>query len=124
MEQLLAGLGNRVFLMNNVHEDAPEVFQTRWTLSYLRGPLTRTQIKTLMEPVKRETLDVKGKRADGESESLEATFHLSPFTSHASRPMLPPDVPQHFIPVRGSQPSGSTLIYQPMLLGCFAGARI
>jgi len=30
--------------------------------------------------------------------------------------MLPPDVPQHFIPVRGSQPSGSTLIYQPMLL--------
>ncbi len=55
MEQLLAGLGNRVFLMNNVHEDAPEVFQTRWTLSYLRGPLTRTQIKTLMDPVKRET---------------------------------------------------------------------
>ena len=52
MEQLLAGLGNRVFLMNNVHEDAPEVFQTRWTLSYLRGPLTRTQIKTLMDPVK------------------------------------------------------------------------
>ena len=31
--------------MNNVHEDAPEVFETRWTLSYLRGPLTRTQIK-------------------------------------------------------------------------------
>ncbi len=52
MEQLLAGLGNRVFLMNNVHEDASEVFQTRWTLSYLRGPLTRTQIKTLMDPVK------------------------------------------------------------------------
>ena len=41
MEQTLAGLGNRVFLLNNVHEDAPEVFQTRWTLSYLRGPLTR-----------------------------------------------------------------------------------
>lgn len=59
MEQLLAGLGSRVFLLNNVHEDAPEVFQTRWTLSYLRGPLTRTQIKTLMEPVKRETLNVK-----------------------------------------------------------------
>ena len=117
MEQLLAGLGNRVFLMNNVHEDAPEVFQTRWTLSYLRGPLTRSQIKTLMEPVKRETLDVNGKKAGGEPESLEATFHLSPFTSHASRPMLPPDVPQHFIPVRGSQPSDSTLIYQPMLLG-------
>jgi len=31
--------------------------------------------------------------------------------------MLPPDVPQHFIPVRGSQPNGTRLIYQPMLLG-------
>ena len=40
--------------MNNVHEDAPEVFQTRWTLSYLRGPLTRTQIKTLMDPRRTE----------------------------------------------------------------------
>jgi len=117
MEQLLAGLGNRVFLMNNVHEDAPEVFQTRWTLSYLRGPLTRTQIKTLMEPVKRKMLDVKGSVDSEQPGSSVAMAHISPFTSHLSRPMLPPDVPQHFIPVRGSQPSGSALIYQPMLLG-------
>jgi hypothetical protein len=117
MEQLLAGLGNRVFLMNNVHEDAPEIFQTRWTLSYLRGPLTRMQIKTLMEPVKRKMLHVKGNTAGVDLESLQPTHHVSPFTSHLSRPMLPPDVPQHFIPVRGNQPSGSTLIYQPILLG-------
>ncbi len=38
MEQTLAALGSRVFLLNNVHEDAPEVFETRWALSYLRGP--------------------------------------------------------------------------------------
>lgn len=117
MEQTLAGLGNRVFLLNNVHEDAPEVFQTRWTLSYLRGPLTRTQIKTLMDPVKREMLDVKSKMAGLGPQSSEATFHISHLTSHAVRPMFPPDVPQHFIPVRRSQPSGSALIYQPMLLG-------
>src|SRR5262245_3018099 len=49
MEQTLAGLGNRIFLMNNVHEDEPVVFETRWCLSYLRGPLTRTQIKMLMD---------------------------------------------------------------------------
>jgi hypothetical protein len=52
MEQTLAGLGNRVFLMNNVHEDAPVIFETRWTMSYLRGPLTRDQIKKLMDPLK------------------------------------------------------------------------
>jgi hypothetical protein len=47
MEQTLGGLGNRVFLLNNVHEDAPEVFETRWVMSYLRGPLTRDQIRQL-----------------------------------------------------------------------------
>ena len=39
MEQTLAGLSSRVFLMNNVHEDAPTVFRSRWALSYLRGPI-------------------------------------------------------------------------------------
>jgi len=47
MERILAGLGSRVFLMNNVHDDAPTVFETRWAMSYLRGPLTRQQIKKL-----------------------------------------------------------------------------
>ena len=49
MEELLAGLGNRVFLMNDVHEDGPVVLETRWAMSYLRGPLTRDQIKVLMK---------------------------------------------------------------------------
>ncbi len=47
MEQTLAGLGNRVFLMRNVHDDQPVVFQSRWALSYLRGPMTLPQIKQL-----------------------------------------------------------------------------
>jgi hypothetical protein len=49
MGELLAGLSDRVFLMSNVHEDAPVVFATRWAMSYLRGPLTRDQIKILMK---------------------------------------------------------------------------
>ncbi|MGL4513905.1 MAG: ATP-binding protein [Lacipirellulaceae bacterium] len=52
MERNLAGLGNRVFLMNNVHEDAPRVFQTRWAMSYLCGPLSRGQIQKLMDPLR------------------------------------------------------------------------
>ena len=114
MEQILAGLGNRVFLLNNVHEDAPEVFQTRWTLSYLRGPLTRTQIKTIMDPIKKALL-----RTEGSEQRAESTISApsTQFSALRTRPMLPPDVPQQFIPIRGSQPSGSALIYQPMLLG-------
>lgn len=113
MEQTLAGLGNRIFLMNNVHEDEPVVFETRWCLSYLRGPLTRTQIKQLMDPATRETLNVKRETSVAKS-SASST---SRSTLHASRPMLPPDVPQHFVPLRGTHPDGSELVYVPMLLG-------
>ena len=52
IEKIISSLGNRVFLMNNTHEDAPELMQTRWVMSYLRGPLTRDQIKVLMDPLR------------------------------------------------------------------------
>ncbi len=112
MEQTLAGLGNRIFLMNNVHEDEPVVFETRWCLSYLRGPLTRTQIKTLMEPVRRETSNVKRETSGARHSALSTQS-----SALTSRPMLPPDVPQHFVPLRGTKPEGSELVYAPMLLG-------
>ena len=37
MEQILAGLSNRIFLLNNTHEDAPEVFETRWAMNTSRS---------------------------------------------------------------------------------------
>ncbi|MEM7144496.1 MAG: DUF87 domain-containing protein [Verrucomicrobiota bacterium] len=65
MEAVLAGLGSRVFLMNNVHEDAPAIFHVRWVMSYLRGPLTRGQIKELMaEKMVREEEREAGEAAD------------------------------------------------------------
>ncbi|TWT87540.1 AAA-like domain protein [Pseudobythopirellula maris] len=56
MEATLAGVGSRVFLMNNVHDDAPRVFHTRWAMSYLCGPLSRGQIKGLMDPIRERFL--------------------------------------------------------------------
>jgi hypothetical protein len=109
MEQILAGLGNRVFLMNNVHDDAPEIFETRWTLSYLRGPLTRNQIKTLMDPLKVEGVQRSKFEVDPRTSDLERPV------DRGQRPLLPPDVPQYFVPVRGKQSGPVT--YRPMLLG-------
>ena len=43
----LPGSKSRVFLLQNAHEDGPVLFHTRWAMSYLRGPLTRKQIKRL-----------------------------------------------------------------------------
>jgi hypothetical protein len=110
MEQLLAGLDKRIFLMNNVHDDAPELFETRWALSYLRGPLTRAQIKLLMDPLKATA-----------ATPTPAAFATAPapVTSappKSERAILPPDITQYYIPVRSSG-AGETLTYHPMLLG-------
>ncbi len=50
VDRLLSALGKRQFLLHNVHEKEPVVFETRWTLSYLRGPLGRDETKTLASP--------------------------------------------------------------------------
>jgi hypothetical protein len=52
LEGLMSNLTQRVFLMRNVHEDAPVLMKTRWALSYLRGPLTGPEIARVMAPRK------------------------------------------------------------------------
>ncbi len=52
LDRLLSALESRRFLLHNVHDDGPVVFESRWAMSYLRGPLTRAQIKLLMGPRK------------------------------------------------------------------------
>ncbi|HKO36324.1 MAG TPA: hypothetical protein VJV21_07570 [Pyrinomonadaceae bacterium] len=115
MEQILAGLGNRIFLLNNVHEDAPEVFETRWAMSYLRGPLTRTQIKSLMEPIKALGHTVAPTAAATQTAPAAAAAPAA--STVTQRPVLPPEVSQYFIPVRSEAPAGATLTYHPMVLG-------
>ena len=111
MEQLLAGLSTRIFLMNNTHDERPEVFETRWTMSYLRGPLTRTQIKSLMDPVKAQRVEP--------SKVEPISVPASPQTSapQKDKPVLPPEISQYYIPVRSSADANTRLSYRPMLIG-------
>jgi hypothetical protein len=123
MEEILGGLGNRVFLLNNVHEDRPEVFETRWVMSYLRGPLTRNQIKQLMAD--RRPAPGTGRAAPTPATAAAPARDPEPAASGAApaasrggaRPVLPPGVPQHFVPARGRAPAGAALVYQPTVLG-------
>ncbi len=46
-DKLISGLGKRVFLLRNVHEKQPSLFQTRWAMNYLAGPVTRNRISEL-----------------------------------------------------------------------------
>ncbi len=47
LDASISGLDKRQFLLHNTHEPAPQIFGTRWALSYLRGPLTKEQIGRL-----------------------------------------------------------------------------
>ena len=111
-EQILAGLGRRVFLMNNVNEDAPVTFQTRWVMSYLRGPLTRNQIKHLMDEKKANTPVVEHTDIRQELPATE-----QPHIPGQAKPVLPPDIPQYFIPIKSARPAGTALLYEPMIFG-------
>ncbi len=44
---LLNQAAKRIFLLYSIHLPKPVLFETRWTLSYLQGPLTLPQIQTL-----------------------------------------------------------------------------
>ncbi|MEO7362485.1 MAG: DUF87 domain-containing protein [Gemmatimonadaceae bacterium] len=121
MEATIAGLGKRVFLMHSVHESAPVTFETRWTLSYLAGPMTREQIKTVTALSKSADAGVASAPAStagvvaaasrsstgGGLSSLDATT-----AKHA--PVLPPDVPRYFIPPSGNPANVS---YNPAIIG-------
>ncbi|NLO27733.1 MAG: ATP-binding protein [Actinobacteria bacterium] len=126
MEQTLAGLGKRVFLLYNIHESGPVTFQTRWTLSYLAGPLTRTQIKTLMDPRR------PAEAAAGPATTAAVTAEPSAPTPAATadvgeraatgivaagiRPLLPSEIPQYYLPLRGAIPAGPSLVYRAGVL--------
>ena len=116
LKSLISGLQKRQFLLHNVHEKAPVVFNTRWVLSYLRGPLTRDHIKTLMSP-KKTAHRAQPSPGTAVQESQRVTSATSPEqVSAAVRPQLPPDIRQYFAPQKLALPQGGQLEYRPYLI--------
>lgn len=76
IKQLMSGLSNRRFLVKNVHEPGVKVFQSRWAMSYLAGPLTRLQLKTL-NPTPDTTL------------AMPITAPVPPVSAHMGTPPQP-----------------------------------
>jgi len=104
-DRILSGLGKRVFLLHNVHESKPVVFQTRWTLSYLRGPLSREHVQALMAQQRPAAQPIAPVAAP--------THEQKPVAAGGSRPVVPPGIEQYFVPpADGLEPQ-----YVPVLLG-------
>jgi hypothetical protein len=115
MEQTLAGLGNRVFLMRNVHENQPVLIQTRWALSYLRGPLTLPQIQKASSL----TAAPAGTPAAPVAATVAAPSLFAPAAAPATapataRPVLPPEIVESFL--RPANPAAA-LAYKAQIIG-------
>ena len=107
-DRLLSGLTSRVFLMSNAHEDAPVLFQTRWALSYLSGPLTGKQISRLKAD--RPQTEV-ARPATTVVQKTEATGDvLTP-----SRPTIPTAIAERFLRVMHPVVGEERLVYRPAL---------
>jgi len=104
MQEILAGLGKRRFLLHNVHETEDVVFNTRWVMSYLAGPLTRGQIKRLVPSSGTAAVAPTAPAA-----TLPAAKGLS-----AIPPVLGPGLASLYLPANSG--SGDQLVYQPRLL--------
>lgn len=125
IERILAGLGSRVFLMNNVHERHPRIFRTRWAMSYLAGPLARGQISRLMAKKKErlELLKAKGNSATTGSDILAAanrdrqrgTTNSNTSSPTANRPAVPAGIIERFSRTNLISSPDAKLIYRPTL---------
>jgi hypothetical protein len=114
-DRTLSALGKRVFVLHDVHEKGSRTFQTRWSMSYLRGPLSRDQIRVLMDPRRKATAAAAPKAAAQAAAASTAASPAKPQKSAGatgSPPVLPPGVKQLFVPGGGSGEP-----YQPVALG-------
>lgn len=137
-DAIISQLGNRVFLLHNVHEDRPVLFQTRWVMSFLSGPLTRPQIKQLMDPKKSliQPAPTPMPPAVTEGASVSQTRQADsdiPDGFSTTLPGLEPTMKQLFVPVKldaraalehharhtGTMPgvSKEQLVYEPVMVG-------
>ena len=114
LDRLLANLGSRVFLMRNVHEDAPVLLESRWCMSYLRGPLSPAQMGTLMAARKTAAL------VSAPARSAAAPVPAAPPSAAAAKTVLPASIEQVYLGA-SHLPAGAAATYRPAL---FASARI
>ncbi len=108
-DRTISSLANRIFLLHNVHQDEPIIFESRWAMSYLRGPLTKEQIHVLMNGRRPDDVAVSSLAKAGTTP--EIAVQAAPGLLReplAVPPILPAEIQQSYLPTR----IGSTQIQQ------------
>ena len=96
-EQLIAGVQKRVFLVHDIHRKAPQLVNSRFVMSYLRGPITREEIRRLGEDVAGA---VPAKAAPPASATQEAAKPASA-PAPVAAPPLPAPLKAKYYSLRG-----------------------
>ena len=110
LDRLLSGLEQRRFLMHSVHGEEETLFQTRWTMAYLRGPLLREEIRRLTAAAPAEPhAPTTGTVATG---SVHART-----VAGGPRPILPPGIREVFLAPDGPVDPDRGVVYKPAILG-------
>ena len=91
LEKLLAATRKRVFLLHDVHRPKPCLLQSRWAMSYLRGPLTRDEISRLM----------KERKAAASTPGPASSVRERAEAAAAGPPVLPPPLRHAFLARHG-----------------------
>jgi hypothetical protein len=68
IDRQITDLGKREFVLHSTKRSTPLIFGTRWAMSYLAGPLTRDQVRVLMEDQRTEPPD-PARSAEGDGDA-------------------------------------------------------
>lgn len=88
---ILSNLSKRNFIMKNIHEDSVKVFETRWVLSYLKGPISKDDIKKLMSQKIAKVIN-KPKTTIQEKIPVDTNS----INTNSIRPILPNNLVEYF----------------------------
>lgn len=113
LNELISGLEKRVFFMKNIHDSEPLVFQSRWALSYLRGPLTLPQIHSLMANRKSSIPTERSPSSFSQEKIAETVIPIS----GTNKPILAAGIEEYYLHPVKKIPANAQLIYYPRVVG-------
>ncbi|HMD82963.1 MAG TPA: hypothetical protein VKE92_16710, partial [Anaerolineales bacterium] len=92
-DKLISSLGKRIFILHNIHAKQTELFQTRWAMNFLAGPITRNQIPDLNRLAGAVTDRSSVIRGSAPAPSLSDFQPVPVMSNHAAPGEAPPKPP-------------------------------
>ncbi len=97
-DNYIASLNKRNFLMFNIHEPKPVLFHSRFALSYLRGPMTKTEISLLCKNKKNTETNIVAEELPKKDNIVSKPSPINTNINKSIPPVLPAGMQQYFLP--------------------------